>query len=148
MKYTLTIDIDLPLPKVIKLFDNPNNWSKWQNDFVSFKSLIGKPGDEGSKTKLINKVGRSETEMIETVEVKNLPEEMTCIYEADGNWLGAWNKVTNRFYQLEKNKTQWKFESDFKCRGLLKLMSLLMPNMFKKASLKDMKNFKKFAENA
>lgn len=147
MKYTLTLDIDLPLIKVIKLFDDPNNWSKWQDGFVSFQALIGRTGDKGSKTKLINKVAGGEMEIIETVEIKNLPKEMTCIYEVEGNWMGAWNKVTNRFCELERNKTQWEFESEFECRGLLKIMSLLMPNMFKTASLKDMKNFKIFAEN-
>jgi len=84
--------------------------------------------------------------MTETVEVKNLPEEYTCIYEAPGNWLGAWNRVTSRFRALEPEKTQWQFESDFRCRGLLKIMSFLKPGLFQKASAKEMKNFKLFAE--
>ncbi len=87
------------------------------------------------------------TRVTETVEVKNLPEEMTCIYEAPGNWVGAWNRVTNRFRELEPNKTQWEFESEFRCRGLLKVMSFLMPGMFQKASFKEMNNFKMFAES-
>ena len=105
------------------------------------------PGEEGSETKLINKIGVSETEMTEMVEIKNLPEEMTCIYEAPGNWVGAWNRVTNRFRELEPNKTQWEFESEFRCRDLLKVMSFLMPGMFRKASFKEMNNFKMFAES-
>ena len=52
--------------------------------------------------KLINKVGGRVVEMTETIEVKNLPEEMTCIYEAPGNWVGAWNRVNNRFENLVK----------------------------------------------
>ena len=147
MNYTLTVDIDLPLSKTIKLFDNPDNWSKWRDGFINFESLNGNPGEEGSETKLINKVGGRETEMTETVEVKNLPEEMTCIYEAPGNWVGAWNRVTNCFRELEPNKTQWQFESEFRCRGLLKVISFLMPGMFQKASFREMNNFKMFAES-
>lgn len=147
MKYTLSIDIDLPLSKVIELFDNPDNWSKWRDGFVSFEPLNGIPGEEGSETKLINIVGGRKTEMTEKVEVKNLPKEMSCIYEAPGNWVGAWNRVTNRFHELGPKKTQWEFESEFRCRGLLKVMSFLMPGMFRKASLKEMNSFKRFVEN-
>lgn len=148
MKYTLTIEIDSPLSEVIGLYDNPDNWSKWRDGFVSFEALSGNPGDEGSKTKLVNKIGGGETEMTETVEVKNLPEEMTCTYEAPGNWFGAWNRVTIRFRELEPNKTHWEFDSEFRCKGILKVMAWLMPGMFKKASFKEMENFKAFAENA
>jgi hypothetical protein len=81
MKYILTKDIDLPLPKVIDLFEDPDNWSKWRD---GFESLKGMPGEERSVTTLINLIGHKETEMTETVEVKNLPAEMTCIYEATG----------------------------------------------------------------
>ena len=147
MKYTITVDIELPLFQVIKLFDNPTNWSKWREGFVSYEPLHGDSGEQGSETKLVNKVGGKNTEMIETVESKNLPQELTCIYEASGYWFGAWNKVTNRFRELDPNKTQWEFESEFRCRGLLKLLSMLMPGMFRKASLTEMNNFKKFAEN-
>ena len=147
MKYTLTIDIASPLPEVLKLFDDANNWSKWRDGFISFEALKGSPGEEGSETKLVNRVGGRDTEMIEKVEVKNLPQEMTCTYEAPGNWLGAWNRVTNSFEEIGPNLTRWKFESEFRCRGLLKVMSTLMPSMFQKASLKEMNNFKKFAEN-
>lgn len=148
MKYTLTLDMNLPLPQVISLFENPENWSKWRDGFVSYEALEGVPGEQGSITKLINKIGGSEIEMTETVEVMNLPEEMTCIYEAPGNWMGAWNSVTNRFQQISDNKTRWVFESEFKCRGLLKVMSFIMPSMFEKASFKEMNNFKVFCENA
>jgi hypothetical protein len=146
MKYTLTVDIGLPLTKVIELFDNPQNWSKWREGFISFNAMIGTPGEQGSKTKLVNRIGPSETAIIETVEVKALPGEMTCTYEAPGFWMGAWNRASNRFSELGPNKTQWEFESEFRCRGLLKVMSFLIPSMFQTASLKEMNNFKKFAE--
>ena len=76
MKYTLKVEIDLALPKVVELFEDPENWSKWRDGFICFEALTGTPGEEGSETKLMNKVGGSETEMTERVEVKQLPEEM------------------------------------------------------------------------
>lgn len=146
MKYTLSLNISLPRIKVVELFNNPDNWEKWQESFVCYEPLKGSPGEEGSKTKLFHKIGPSRTEMIETVESNLLPEEMTCIYEAPGFLMGAWNRVTYRFVESGENETKWEFNSEFRCRGILKIMSLVMPNMFRKASLKDMNNFKIFAE--
>lgn len=39
------------------------------------------------------------------------------------------------------------FDTEFKCSGLLKLMSIIMPGMFRKSSLKEMESFKRFAEH-
>ena len=84
--------------------------------------------------------------MIEAVEVKNLPDEMVCIYEAPGFWLGAWNRVVNRFREVAPNRSMWETENEFRCRGLLKVMATLMPGMFRAATLKEMSQFKAFVE--
>jgi len=146
MKYSVIVEINAPLEDVLKLFDDPDNWPLWRDGFVSAETLCGIPGTEGSQTKLVNRLGGRDTEMTETVERKNLPDEMTCIYEAPGFWLGAWNRVTNRFRQINPDKSEWQLESEFRCKGLLKMMSTLMPNMFREATLKEMNNFKAFAE--
>jgi len=39
MKYTLSVDIDVPLSKVLELYDNPGNWSKWRDGFISYEAL-------------------------------------------------------------------------------------------------------------
>ena len=143
MKYTFNVDIALPRTRVVELFNNPDHWKDWQESFISSQPLKGTPGEIGAKTKIMHKFGRREIEMVETIESKNLPEQMTCTYEAPG----AWNRVANRFVELGSDKTRWEFESEFKCTGLLRIMAFLMPNMFCKASLKDMHNFKRFAES-
>lgn len=147
MKYTVTVEIDAPLENVIALFDDPENWPKWRDGFVSAETLRGSAGSEGSQTKLVNRVGGRNTEMIETVERKNLPSEMICIYEASGFWFGAWNRVTNRFRELGPKRSEWQLESEFRCRGLVKVMSILMPRMFHDATLKEMNNFKAYVED-
>ena len=58
MKYTLSLDIQLSLQRVIELFDNPDNWKSWQESLISFEPIVGTPGEEGSKTKLIHTFGR------------------------------------------------------------------------------------------
>lgn len=146
MKYTLIIEIEAPLETVIALFDDPASWSKWREGYVGHEAMSGTPGEQGSQTKLRNKFGSSEMEIVETVEFKDLPRAMTCTYEAPGKWMGAWNRVTNRFSESAASRTRWEFESEFRCRGFLRVMSMLVPGMFRHASLKEMTNFKLFAE--
>lgn len=146
MKYTVAVEIDRPLPEVVTLYDDPGNWPEWRDGFVSAEPLRGRPGEEGSITKLVNRVGGRDTEMTETVERKNLPEEMTCVYQAPGYLFGAWNKTTSRFSELDAGSTEWTFESEFRCTGLLSVMAFVMPGMFRSATLKEMNSFKAFAE--
>ena len=142
MKYTLQLDIAIPRSQVVALYDNPDNWSRWQSGFVESEHISGQPRQEGAKTKLIQKVGGRTTEIIETIEATNLPDELRCIYEAKG----VWNRVVNRFSEIDPAKTRWEFETEFRCTGVVRIMSLLMPGMFRKASLKEMLSFKAFAE--
>ena len=143
MIYTVAIDLSLPRDKVVELFDNPENMPEWQDSLVSYEHLTGVPGQEGATARLVHKFGNRKVEMMETVASRNMPDEFTGVYEARG----AWNRVLNRFIELGPNQTRWIFESEFRCSGFLKIMTFLMPGMFKKASLKDMRQFKKFAEN-
>ncbi len=112
MKYTVTVEIEAPLEKVISLFDDPDNWAKWRDGFVSAETLRGSAGAEGAQTKLVNRVGGRVTEVLETVERKNLPDEMICIYEAPGFWFGAWNRTINRFRQRTSERSEWQLESE------------------------------------
>jgi len=82
--------------------------------------------------------------MVETIVTRNLPDEFTGTYEAKG----VWNKVINHFHESNGGAgTRWAFETEFRCTTLmLRLMSFVMPNMFKKASAKNMQDFKEFTE--
>ena len=44
-------------------------------------------------------------------------------------------------------ETRWEFETEFRYTGFLRIMALLTPGMFRRALLKDMTNFKRFAES-
>ena len=68
MKYTTEIEINLPVEKVIELFDNSDNLSKWQPELISFKHLSGEPGQVGEKSKLRYRMGKREIEMMETTD--------------------------------------------------------------------------------
>ena len=142
MKYTLEIDIHLPREKVIELFDNPDNMKHWQPGLLSFEPLSGTPGTVGAKSQLKYLMGKREIEMVETINVRNLPDEFSGTYEAKG----VWNEVRNFFSVVDANTTRWASENEFKCSGFMKIMAFFMPGAFKKESYKYMVQFKEFAE--
>ncbi|WP_394174184.1 SRPBCC family protein [Thalassotalea litorea] len=142
MKYTLEIDIALPVDRVIELFDNPHNLKKWQPDLISFETISGVPGEEGTESRLLYRMGNKEIAMTETITVKQLPQQFSGVYETDN----VWNLVDNTFIPLSENQTRWIVKNEFKCSGFVKLMMMLMPGMFKKQSNRYMEQFKEFAE--
>ncbi|SHI23034.1 SRPBCC family protein [Ferrimonas marina] len=143
MKYQCDVVIDLPREQVVALFDNPDNLPRWQPDLLSFEPLQGVPGQPGSTCRLLYRMGKREVEMVETVLVRDLPEQFSARYQAKG----VDNRCDNRF-DSEGARTRWRMESEFQFRGWLKLMGWLMPGVFRKQTLQMMNQFKNFAESS
>jgi carbon monoxide dehydrogenase subunit G len=144
MKYQAEITINLPIKKVIELFDNSENLKHWQPGLISFEHLSGEPGQAGSKARLVYKMGKKELIMIETITRKNLPFEFSGTYEAKG----VFNEVKNYFTPIGTDKTKYSMDNEFKFKGLMKLFAFLIPGAFKKQSQKFLEQFKAFAEQA
>lgn len=144
MKFSSEIEINLPINRVIELFDDPENLKHWQPGLKSFETISGTPGQPGAKSKLLFQMGNREIEMIETITVRNLPQEFSGTYEA----AGVFNIVKNYFVLIDQNKTKYISEQEFQFKGMMKIMGWLMPGMFKKQSQTFLENFKNFAEKA
>ena len=144
MKFTCFVDIDLPVDRVIELFDNPDNLVEWQDGFVSFEHISGTPGQPGAKSKLTYKMGKRNMDLIETINVRNLPEEFSGTYEGKS----MLNTMSNRFSEFNTGVTRYEAEVEYlEFRGfMIKVMAFLMPGMFKKQVQKWMNQFKAFAE--
>ena len=75
MKYIREVVIDLPRDRVIELFDNADNLTKWQEGLQAFEHVSGEPGASGAKSRLVyDHRGRS-FELIETITERNLPDD-------------------------------------------------------------------------
>ncbi len=142
MKFQLEIDINLPREQVIALFDNVENLKHWQPDLVSFEHLSGTPGQVGARSRLRYKMGKRDVELIETITVRQLPDIFAGTYETEG----VWNLIENRFVAVNARQTRWLTDNEFRCHGIVRILSWLMPSMFKKQSFKFMQQFKAFAE--
>ena len=57
MKYSNEVIINLPLNRVMELFDSEENLFKWQPELISFEHFSGEKGEVGAKSKLKYKNG-------------------------------------------------------------------------------------------
>ena len=142
MKYSNEVLINLPVKKVIELFDSEENLFKWQPELLTFEHLSGEKGEVGAKSKMRYKMGKREVDMVETITAKNLPKEFTATYEAKG----VWNEMKNSFDEIGDDKTRWRSDSHFEFSGFMKFMSMFMSGAFKKQSQQSLDRFKSFAE--
>ena len=144
MKYTSDILIKLPRDKVVALFDNPDNMKHWQPELISFEHVSGEPGNPGAKSRLKYKMGKREIEMIETIHVRNLPDQFDGTYDAKG----VHNIIKNRFEVVDETTTRWITEQEFQFSGFMKLMAWIMPGAFKKQTMLYLTRFRDWAESA
>ncbi|MDY8135632.1 SRPBCC family protein [Aquimarina sp. 2201CG5-10] len=146
MKFICNVEINVPIDRVIELFDNPDNLKEWQDGFISFEHLSGTPGEPGAKSLLKYKHGKREMELIETITVKNLPEEFSGTYEHKH----MENSIKCSFISLSSNKTRLDYHIDyFKFKSFMpRLMAFLSPGIYKKYTQKWLDQFKAFAEKS
>ncbi len=144
MKYTCSTEINLPIDKVVVLWEDENNFKYWQDGFKSIELLNGEHNAKGSKSKILFE-GKQKMELIETIISNDLPREKVGLYEH----IHMTNTQTTRFVVIDKNTTQYISEVEYlKFNGfMIKLFAKLFPGKFKAQSQKWMNQFKEFAEN-
>lgn len=144
MKYTCTVDINLPIDKVVALWSNETYFKEWQDGFESIELLSGTYNTKGAKSKIILD-GNQRIELLETIISSDLPKEKIALYEH----IHMTNTQTSRFIALGESSTQYISEVEYtQFNGLMiKLMAKLFPSKFKAQSQKWMNQFKAFAES-
>jgi len=143
MKYTCSVEINLPINKTVELWENEKNFKEWQDGFESIELLSGTPNTNGAKSKIILN-GKRRIELIETIVNSDLPNEKTAVYEH----IHMTNTQTTRFEKTSEHKTRYISEVEYtKFNGfMIKLMAKFFPSEFKEQSQKWMNQFKEFAE--
>ena len=143
MQYTCVETIEAPRDRVVALFDDPNNLKAWQEGLVSFTHVSGEPGTPGATSEIVYQMGKRRLEMVETIELRDLPGRFVAVYEAKG----VWNRNENVFDD-DNGATVWTINSEFRCSGFLKVLAWLTPSMFSKQTRKMMRDFRTFVESA
>lgn len=144
MKYSEEVLIAAPRDEVIARYDNYDNLPKWQESYVSHEHLEGEPGATGSRTRVRHQMGKSEEDLIETIEARAFPDRQVTVYECGP----VWNRNVSTFDAIDGMQTRWTMEVEFRASGLMmKVMMFLMPGAFKKQTRKAMTQFKAYVEN-
>lgn len=144
MTFTISIEIEVPLDKLVALFDDPVNLKKWQPDLVSFEAISGTPGHPGARSRLVYQMGKRRVEMIETITLRSLPAAFNGQYETKG----IHHEIRNRFEALSPTSSRWTADNEFRFDSFgMRAFAALLPGVFRKQSLKFMERFKNFAES-
>ena len=144
MNFTCTVAINAPIDKTVALYTDPRYFKEWQDGFISYEPLSGIPGHVGAKSKITYVNGKHRIELIETIELMNLPSEMSGLYEHKH----MINNLISRFTPISDGKTLLTTHVGY-FRSIVtmpKLMALLIPGMFRKQNQKWLDQFKTFAE--
>ncbi len=106
--------------------------------------MSGDAGKTGAKSELSYLMGKRVFVLIETITLRNFPDEFHAKYDTNG----MWNQMHN-FFTDKGEITTWKTVSEFKGTNFsMKAMLFLMPRKFKERTMHTMNDFKKYAENA
>ncbi|QRM90473.1 hypothetical protein FG167_14940 [Lacinutrix sp. WUR7] len=141
MKFTCTIDINASRNKVVSVFLDPNKQHHFQDGFIRKELLSGKMNEVGTKSKLIYK----KLELIETIELNNLPDAFKGLYEHKHTT----NTMHVTFTAINPETTRYVSQIDYiKLNGfIIKILMKLFPGMFKNQVDTWMRQFKTYIES-
>ncbi|ARN76551.1 hypothetical protein BST97_00210 [Nonlabens spongiae] len=144
------IIVELPIDKVMELFQKQEYFKEWQKGLVSFKNITPLIGQVGSKREMKIKLAGTSITMEEEILKTDLPHAWEAVYRSKG----VRNFQYNRFRESEittststKKVTIWNSRSIFKFTGFMRLIARSKPDLFQKQTISFMKDFKTFAEN-
>lgn len=143
MKQKFEISIDAGLYKVWSAFDNPDNLSRWQQNFHSYTHKSGEPGQRGAIGELVYDEKGRKTVLRETVTERREPNFLAGMYESDhGSTI-----IVNHFEAIDENTTRWTSWCNYTFRGLMRFMSLFIAGSISRRTEGDMQRFKLMVES-
>jgi hypothetical protein len=142
MKYIEEITINRTLDKVIEVFKDEGQLKHWQRGLLKSRSIHGEAGEVGSVRKLKIDLDLSTITMREEITHKNLPHEWFAEYRSAGLI-----SIQKNYFSEVEGSTVWRSDSEFKFSGYMKMISKLLPSIFKERSKIVMKDFKDYIEN-
>ena len=144
MKFQSSVEIDLPPDRAAALYNDPHYYKEWQDGFVSYTPLSGEPRTVGAKAKLLFVYGKRRMELLETIQVMNLPLEINALYEHEH----MVNTIIVQFSSLPGERTRITTGIGYvRFIGIIpKIMSWLMSGMYKKQNQRWLDQFRKFTE--
>ncbi|MFC7400778.1 SRPBCC family protein [Citricoccus sp. GCM10030269] len=154
MKYTNSIEIDLPRERVAELLADPAHVPKWLRGVVLHEPVSGIHGQLGTTSRVVMESGKRQFECTETItrrepaDLQEIPEEVVVHFDREIVGAGMWSVVRDRLTEVNPTTTLWEQESEYRFSSLvMRLVALIMPRTFHQQSQQHMQDFKEFAEH-
>jgi uncharacterized protein YndB with AHSA1/START domain len=144
MKHKTEILIYADRATVWRMFDDPDNLTKWQPTLKSFTHKTGTPGQPDAVSELIYDENGRQVVMLETITARREPEFLGGSYES--NWGTV--VIFNQFEESDDGKTRWISNMNYQFRGFMKIMAFFMRKSICNRSDRDMNRFKLLVETA
>jgi carbon monoxide dehydrogenase subunit G len=154
MKYTVSIEIALPLEQVVQLLADPAHIPKWLRGLVLHEPLNGMHGQVGTESRVVLQMGQRTMELTETVtrrdpaDLHEIPRDSIVHFEREIVAEGMWNAARERLTEAGPETTLWESENEYRFSSLpMRVMVPFMRGAFRKQSQVHMQDFKAFAEH-
>jgi Polyketide cyclase / dehydrase and lipid transport len=154
MKYTVSIEIALPLDRVAQLLADPTQIPKWLRGVVLHEPLSGTHGQVGTTSRVVMQMGQQKFEGTETItrreptNLHEIPRGSIVHFDREIVAKGMWNAARERLTEAGPETTLWVSENEYRFSGLpMRLVGLFMRGAFRKQSQQHMQDFKAFAED-
>ena len=145
LSYITEVEINSNIDHVIELFDDADNLKEYFPEMKERELISGIDKEVGATYKIVattTEGSDKRMEMMETIIKRDLPNELSSLYTANG----VENIVRNKFISISDDKTKVVNESEFLFNGYMKIFSKFFPSIFKNQTSLYMNNFKDFAE--
>lgn len=153
MKYTTSIEIDVPREKVVQLLADPAHLPKWLRGLVVHEPVDGAHGELGTKSRVVFQFGKQRMEATETItrrepaDLHAIPGSVVVHYDREIAGNGLWQAQRDRILEAGPGATLWESDNEFRFDGfLMRMVARVMPRSFRKQSRQVMEDFKAFAE--
>ena len=142
MKVEFTLLLAMPRESVWRAFDIPANLPKWQPNLISVEPVSGEAGQVGAVSRLMYAEGSRQVEMVETITVRNEPEEFSGTYDSDHGSTA----LSNWFIEAEPGRTRWEVRSETQLKGMARFMGPMIRGMIEGRVRSDCERFKALLE--
>lgn len=153
MKYTESIEVDLPRKDVVRLISDAESIPTWLRGLKRHELLSGNHGEVGTSSRFVFDSGGQEMEATETVvrqepqDLENLQASEIVYYDRELKADGMWSISKDRFIELEPERTLWESENVYRFDGvMMRVLAPFMKGSFRKQQRVHMEDFKAFAE--
>ncbi|GAA4967071.1 SRPBCC family protein [Pseudonocardia tropica] len=153
MRYTVSIEIDLPREEVVRLLADPVHLPRWLRGLVHHEPLNGEHGQVGTESRVVLRTGGQEMEAIETitrrepVDLHGIPGATVVHFDREIVAEGMWSAARERFTEAGPGTTLWTSENEYRFSSLpMRLAAPLVRGAFQKQSRLHMRDFAAFAE--